>query len=206
MIAKDWLAFWGFIGLSVVVLVLFVRQSKSLERRYREELERTILKPDFVKQLRTKLERETENLVTEAIKPLTKEIVMSTQLAHAELQKKITQNIAESQQLIDQATNAYTTNLSELEKSVSAKSRQRTDQIEEQFSIVEEAMRHDADEYKKRMATKLTSLVDSKAADLLSQYLNESLQGLELGDQQVFILARLEETKADFKKELERGL
>ncbi|MFZ1820735.1 MAG: hypothetical protein WAU72_02905 [Acidimicrobiia bacterium] len=58
------------------------------------------------------------------------------------------------------------------------------------------------DEYKNQVRERISKIVDEHAVEVLSNYLNASLSGIEFGEQQDFILERLEQNKIALKNEL----
>jgi len=170
--------------------------------KYRQELKLTILQPDFIANLRKELEKDVQAHVKAAIAPLTKEVSDVVADAKKQTLANLDESLKENRAALQQATEEQVVAVKNLVAGDAGSLQQSMTTLQKDIEALQQEHQAVLADYRTKVLARVKTLVDEQAADLLADYLQSSLQGLELGDQQEFILARLDANKDALFKEL----
>lgn len=190
------------VAVAVLALIVMFRQPKDVKKRYHHELSQTILQPDFVADLRKQLEQEIQIHLKETLKPLDKEVQTIIAKASKETADSLQAATQSNQQILQQGVENYLAEVGNMLKGDIGALRTSISEVEAGIQTVQKEYQSALNGYRQNVVKRVEDLVDEHAADLLVNYLHNSLAGIEIGDQQEFILAKLDENKAALVKEL----
>ena len=197
--------FVGAIGCLIIAgiaLILLMRERSWARDKYRQELKLTILQPDFIANLRKELEKDVQAHVKAAIAPLTKEVSDVVADAKKQTLANLDESLKENRAALQQATEEQVVAVKNLVAGDAGSLQQSMTTLQKDIEALQQEHQAVLADYRTKVLARVKTLVDEQAADLLADYLQSSLQGLELGDQQEFILARLDANKDALFKEL----
>lgn len=197
--------FVGAIGCLIIAgiaLILLMRERSWARDKYRQELKLTILQPDFIANLRKELEKDVQAHVKAAIVPLTKEVSDVVADAKKQTLANLDESLKENRAALQQATEEQVVAVKNLVAGDAGSLQQSMATLQKDIEALQQEHQAVLADYRTKVLARVKTLVDEQAADLLADYLQSSLQGLELGDQQEFILARLDANKDALFKEL----
>ncbi len=197
--------FVGAIGCLVIAgiaLILLMRERTWARDKYRKELKMTILQPDFIASLRKELEKDVQTHVKAAIAPLTKEVGEVVADAKKQTLANLDESLKENRAALREATEEQVAVIKNLVAGDAGSLQQSMVTLQKDIEDLQQEHQAVLADYRTKVLARVKTLVDEQAADLLADYLQSSLQGLELGDQQEFILARLDANKDALFKEL----
>lgn len=197
-----WLGIIGSFAVALLALYMMLRERNWEQQRFRKELKQAVLQPDFVAALRKELEKDVQKHITASMGLLTKEV---NQVVGAVKQRTIDgvdAALKENRTMLDKATQEEIAALATLVTSSSSTLRQSIQALETNVQAMHAEYESVLSDYRSQVVERVKHLVDERAADTLATYLQSSLSGLELGDQQDLILARLDANKAAFIEEL----
>lgn len=190
------------VAVAVLALIEMFRQPKDVKKRYHHELRQTILQPDFVTDLRKQLEEEIQTHLKETLKPLDNEVQTIIAKASKETANSLQASTQSNQQILQQGVENYLAEVGNMLKGDIGALRTSISEVEAGIQAVQKEYQSALNGYRQNVVKRVEDLVDEHAADLLVNYLHNSLAGIEIGDQQEFILAKLDENKAALVKEL----
>lgn len=197
--------FVGAIGCLIIAgiaLILLMRERSWARDKYRQELKLTILQPDFIANLRKELEKDVQAHVKAAIAPLTREVSDVVADAKKQTLANLDESLKENRAALQQATEEQVAAVKNLVAGDAGSLQQSMTTLQKDIEALQQEHQAVLADYRTKVLARVKTLVDEQAADLLADYLQSSLQGLELGDQQEFILARLDANKDALFKEL----
>lgn len=205
MVELKWIGVIGSVLVALIALVILIRERTWVKLKYREELKKAVLNPEFIASLRGVLEKDVEKHIAGALEPFSKEIKGLVQTIDTQSRTIIDETLARNTAMVKQATEAHLKHLDTVVNSQSALFTQEMTELTTALAVLQKDSQNFLTTYHTQVNTRIQELVDAHATDLLAGYLQSSLQGIELGDQQDFILAKLEENKAILKEELGNG-
>lgn len=199
-----WLGILGCLTVAILALIIMYRERRWAQRKYQQELKTIILQPDFIAALREQLEKDVQDHVKKALKPLNKEVQEVIADIKKQTETAISQGLQANAQALEQSAKDQSTAL----KAVIETDAQQLKAKLQALSSSADSLQAESDrvlqDYRSQVLDRVRKLVDEQATDLLAEYLQSSVEGLELGDQQEFIIARLEANKAQLLQELGR--
>lgn len=190
------------VAVACLALLEMLRQPREVKKRYHHELRQTILQPDFVADLRKQLEKEIQEHLKETLKPLDKEVQTIIAKASKETANSLQEATKSNQLILQQGVENYLADVGNMLKGDIGALRTSIAEVEAGIQAVQQEYQTALNGYRQNVVKRVEDLVDEHATDLLVNYLHSSLAGIELGDQQEFILAKLDENKAALTKEL----
>lgn len=197
-----WLAVLGCLSVAFISLVIMFRERNWAQKKYKQELKMTILQPDFITDLRRQLELDVQEHLKKAIKPLDKEIAEVVAAIKKQTETAITDSLKANATVLQDSAIEQAAAINEVIKADTKDLHDAMTSLQSEVETLQTETRQILDEYRQQVLARVKQMVDEQAADLLAEYLQSSLQGLELGDQQEFILQRLESNKAALLQEL----
>lgn len=199
-----WLGILGCLTVAILALIIMYRERRWAQRKYQHELKTIILQPDFIAALREQLEKDVQDHVKKALKPLNNEVREVIADIKKQTETAISQGLRANAQALEQSAKDQSTAL----KAVIENDAQQLKAKLQALSSSADSLQAESDrvlqDYRSQVLDRVRKLVDEQATDLLAEYLQSSVEGLELGDQQEFIIARLEANKAQLLQELGR--
>lgn len=197
-----WLGVLGCLVVTAIALVMLMRERTWARDKYRQELKLTILQPSFIANLRKELEKDVQAHVVSAMSPLKKEIAEVVAQAKKQTLANLEESLAQNREALQQAAAEQIEQVKGLVAGDAGSLQQSMAKLQKDIEALQQEHQAVLGDYRTKVLARVKSLVEEQAADVLADYLQSSLQGLELGDQQEFILARLEANKDDLFKEL----
>ncbi len=187
----------------LLVVWLSVRSHKSkLEADYKRQLEAAILKPEFVAGLRRELEQQMQDKFTTALKPIDTETKRFIEAVNKEAASSLKTSTESNRSLIEQSLQKYTQEIQALLKEDIASLQAGVSNAQNSLNGIERDYKTALDQQRQVLVARAQTLARDQLADLLVEYLHASVAGLEIGDQQEFILSKLEENKQTLLQEL----
>lgn len=190
------------VAIAVLALIEMFRQPKDVKKRYHRELRQTLLQPDFVADLRKQLEKEIQLHLKETLKPLDNEVQTIIAKASKETADSLQAATQANQQILQNGVENYLEEVGNLLKGDIESLRKSISEVESGIQAVQKEYHSALGGYRQDVVKRVENLIDEHATDVLVNYLHNSLAGIELGDQQEFILSKLDENKATLQKEL----
>lgn len=202
MIELRWVAIIISMSVSLIALIILYRERVWIQKSYRKELKQAVLNPEYVAKLHTTLEKDVAKHVANALTPFAKEMRSLVDEIDKESNQTIRASLQKSSAAIEQATTAQVTALETISKDQTTLLLDHSKKLQQALDSLSEQQLQYMQTYQQNVMQRVQQLVDEHAASLLANYLNASVQGVEFGDQQEFILERLEANKAAIKKDL----
>lgn len=202
MMAGRWLAIGGSLGIAILALIMLFRERYWISKQYKRELKKALLQPSFIADLRKQLQEDIQDHVKKAVAPLNKEIDQVLATVKKDTLESVDQNLTANEELLHKA---FQDQIAQVQNIVSQNSdliQKSVKDIETDILDIQRQYQDVLGDYRTKVIGRVRQLVDQQAADLLADYLQASLQGVELGNQQDFILQKLEDNKAKFLEEL----
>lgn len=217
-----WVIAIGALTALLMIVAIFAYARKRSTRRALN-VSSQILTPAYVEQLHNNIYDLVERHIFASIEHLTH----NNQLMHEQISRQAHDtaanyiadtNLALAQQYekhnaelsamfqhiqttIETRINALTEQIDEANSNVQSFNRD-LEQLRTRFNTVNEDLSSQEEQYQQEVAMRVASIVDNRAVDVLANYLNESMRGIDFGEYQDTILSRLEENKDALKEEL----
>lgn len=197
-----WIGVLGCLAVAVLALVIMLRERSWAQRRYKQELKLTVLQPEFIAELRKQLESDVQDHVKKALVPLGKEVQEAIVSIKKQTETSIAQGLTANANALEQAAQDHSATLQAVIEADAKHLHAQMQVLSKSVDSLQVESQALLTEYRQQVLAKVKHLVEEQAADVLAEYLQSSLQGLELGDQQDFILERLEANKTELLAEL----
>lgn len=199
-----WLGILGCLTVAILALIIMYRERRWAQRKYQQELKTIILQPDFIAALREQLEKDVQDHVKKALKPLNKEVQEVIADIKKQTETAISQGLQANAQALEQSAKDQSTALKAVIETDAQQLKAKLQALSSSADSLQAESNQVLQDYRSQVLDRVRKLVDEQATDLLAEYLQSSVEGLELGDQQEFIIARLEANRAQLLQELGR--
>lgn len=197
-----WLGIIGSFAVALLALYMMLRERNWERQKFSKEMREAVLQPDFVEALRKELEKDVQKHIAMTMEQLTDEVTKVVETVKQHTLEGVDAALKENRTLLDQATHQEVTSLTSLVSTSSASLKQNMAMLEKHVADTHTEYEAVLGSYREHVTQRVKQLVDERAADMLAEYLQSSLTGLELGNQQDLILARLDANKAALLEEL----
>ncbi len=197
-----WLGVFGSLGIAALALLMLFRERTWVHRKYRQELLMMVLQPEFLTKLRKDLEKDVQQHIADAMKPLAKEVKEALQQVHEKNQKTLAEALAASQKTLLESTQNQLQGLQTQIKHSEQELRGTISTLEQDMAAVQSEYHEVIESYRAKVHGRVKQVIEDRAVELLADYLQQSLQGLELGNQQEFIIGKLNADKERLLQEL----
>lgn len=199
-----WLGILGCLTVAILALIIMYRERRWAQKKYQQELKTIILQPDFIAALREQLEKDVQDHVKKALTPLNKEVQEVIAGIKKQTETAISQGLQANAQALEQSAKDQSTALKVVIENDTQQLKAKLQALSSSADSLQAESDQVLQDYRSQVLDRVRKLVDEQATDLLAEYLQSSVEGLELGDQQEFIIARLEANKAQLLQELGR--
>lgn len=188
-------------GILCAISLVIWRQKSQMKAQYKQDLARTILRPEFVNSLRKELEVSAVNSIQTSLKALQVETDESVKKLHKSSEKLLDNGVKQAEDELVTAAKAYSSQLTSAGQQATTALQQTLTQLDGKLKETSSALSTELERYRTEVNERLHRVVDEQATEVLANYLNESFTGIDLGSQQEVILKRLEQNKEAIKKD-----